>query len=107
MSEGSFSHVVAYFMSNVGNFVFCVINENEPAQTKRKGGNAQESIKLPNTFRPRHQRERRTHLKQLPHNHNFTRRKPKGQFHFPKLAKRLSKLKQSPRHACRNTQLQK
>ena len=29
---------------------------------KRKEGNSQESIQLPNTFRPRHKRERGTHL---------------------------------------------
>ena len=30
----------------------------------RKKGNDHESIQLPNTFRPRHQREKRMHLKQ-------------------------------------------
>ena len=41
----------------------------------------QESIQIPNTFRSRHQRERRrTHLKQRHHNQNTTSKKPKGQF---------------------------
>ena len=44
----------------------------------RKEGNGQESIQLPNTFRQRHQRERRTHLKQRHHNQNTSGRKPKG-----------------------------
>ena len=46
----------------------------------KKEGNDQESIQLPNTFRPRHLWERRTHLKQRHHNQNTTSRKPKGQF---------------------------
>ena len=46
----------------------------------RKKGNDKESIQLPNTFRPRRQRERRTHLKQRHNNQNTTSRKPKGQF---------------------------
>ena len=33
----------------------CILKEN------RKEGNCQELIQLPNTFRPRHQRESRTH----------------------------------------------
>ena len=49
----------------------------------RKEGNGHESIQLPNTFRSRHERERRTHLKQGHHNHNTTSRKPKEQFPFP------------------------
>ena len=52
----------------------------------RKEGYDQESIQLPNTFRLRHQRERRTHLKQRHHNQNTTCRKPGGQFLFPKNA---------------------
>ena len=52
----------------------------------RKEGNDQESIQLPNTFRPRHQMERRTHLKQRHHNQNTTSRKRQKdkQFHSPK-----------------------
>ena len=42
-------------------------------RTSRKEGNDQESIQLPNTFRPRHQRERRTHLKQRHHNQKAKR----------------------------------
>ena len=41
--------------------------------TNRKEGNDQESIQLPNTVRPRHKMERKTH------NQNSTSRKPKGQ----------------------------
>ena len=48
----------------------------------RKEGNDQKSIQLHSTFRPRHQRERRTHLKQRHHNQNISNRKPKGQFLF-------------------------
>ena len=44
-------------------------------------------------FRPRHQRERRAHLKQWHHNQNTTSRKPKGQFLSRKMAKQLSKIK--------------
>ena len=58
----------------------------------RKEGNDQESIQLHNTFRPRRQRGRRTHLKQGHNNQNTTSRKLKGQFLFQKLAKRLSKI---------------
>ena len=52
----------------------------------RKESNDQESIKLPNTFRPRHQRERRTHLKQR-HKENTTnqnKQKAKRTVFFPK-----------------------
>ena len=51
----------------------------------REEGNGQKSIQLPNPFRPRHQRERRRHLKQQHHNQNITRRKPKEQFLSPKI----------------------
>ena len=50
----------------------------------RKERNVQQSIQLPNTFRPRLQRERRTHLKQQHHNQNATSRKSKGQFRSQK-----------------------
>ena len=52
------------------------------AYHNRKEGNDQESIQLPNTFRQRYQRERRTHLKQRHHNQNTASRKAKGQFLF-------------------------
>ena len=71
---------------------------------ERTEGNDQESIQVPNTFRPRHQRERRTHLKQRHHNQNITSRKPKGQFISQKLAKRLSKIKPLPGHTCKGIQ---
>ena len=61
----------------------------------RKEGNDQESIRLPNTFRPRYQRGKRPHLKQQYHNQNSTSRKPKGQFLSQKLAERLSKMKKN------------
>ena len=68
--------------------------------SNRKEGNDQEPIQLPNIFRPRHQRERRTHLKQRHRNQNTTSRKPKGQFLSQKLAKRLSKIQITPGHTC-------
>ena len=43
----------------------------------RKEGNDKEPIQLPYTFRPRHQTERRTHLK---HNQNTSGIKPKGRY---------------------------
>ena len=46
----------------------------------KKEGNDHESIQSPNTFHPRHQRERWTHLMQRHNNQNTTSRKPKGQF---------------------------
>ena len=49
-------------------------------EAKWKEGNDQESKQLPNTFRPSHQKERRTHLKQRHRNENTTSRKPEGQF---------------------------
>ena len=67
-------------------------------------GNDQESIQLPNTFRPRHQRKNKTHLQQRHHNQNTANRKPKGQFLSHKLAKRLSKIKILPRHTCKDIQ---
>ena len=52
----------------------------------RKKGNGQESIQSPNTFRQRHQRERRTHLKQRYHNQNTTyKQKAKWTVSFPKI----------------------
>ena len=45
---------------------------------------------------PRHQRERRTHLKPRHYNQNTTSRKPKGQPLSQKLAKRLSQITISP-----------
>ena len=49
-------------------------------------------------FVPRHQRERRAHLKQRHHNQDTTRGKPRGQSVFSRiLAKRISKIKISPR----------
>ena len=47
--------------------------------------NALESIQSPNTFRPRHQRERRTHLKQRHYNQNTTKQKAKSS--FPKIGR--------------------
>ena len=51
--------------------------------------NEQESIQLPNTFRPWHQRERRNRLKQLHQNQNITSRKPKGQFLSQKIGQKV------------------
>ena len=51
----------------------------------RKEGNDQESIWLPNTFRPRHQTERSMHLKQRHHNQNTTNWKTKRRVSFPKI----------------------
>ena len=62
-------------------------------ETNRKEGNDQESVQLPDIFRPRHHRERRTHLKQRHHNLNITSRKLKVQLLLQKMAKRLSKNK--------------
>ena len=53
---------------------------------------------------PRQQRERRTHLKQWNHNQNSPSRKQKGQFLSQISAKRLSKIKISPWHTCKDTQ---
>ena len=39
---------------------------------------------------PRHQRERRTHLKQRHHNQNTTSKKPKGQFLSPKKSQKVA-----------------
>ena len=61
------------------------------ALENRKEGNDQKSIQLPNTLRPRHQRKRRTHLKQRHHNQNATSRKPVGKFLSQKLAKHYPK----------------
>ena len=60
-----------YFPS-ITTFVLTLLN--------RKEGNDQESIQSHNTFHPKHQRERRTHLMQRHNNQNTTSRKPKGQF---------------------------
>ena len=73
----------------------------------RKEGNDQESIQLPYKFQQRHQREIMTYWKQRHHNQNTTRRKPKGQFLSPKLAKRLSKIKNSPGRTCKDIKWQK
>ena len=56
----------------------------------RKEGNDQESIQLPYTFRPRQERERRTHLATAPQSNTISR-KPKGQFLTKKMAKRIPK----------------
>ena len=50
----------------------------------RKKGNDQESIQLPNTFRPRHQRERSMHLKQWYHNQTLQEKRQKDNY-FPKI----------------------
>ena len=71
----------------------CTLKRKAPFAINRKEGNDQESIQLPKTFCPRHQRERRMHLKQRHHNQNTTSRKPNGQFLSQKLDKRLSKIK--------------
>ena len=76
-------------------WVYVNNKEPEPKANKKKG-NDQKSIQLNNTFRQRHQRERRTHLKQQHHNQNTTSRKPKAQFLSQTLAKRLSKMKPLP-----------
>ena len=67
---------------------------------KEKGrhNHNQESIKLSNTFRLRHQLERMTYLKQRHYNQTSTSRQPKGQFLSQILAKWLSKIKLSPGH---------
>ena len=46
----------------------------------RKESNNQESKQLHDTLSPKHQRDKRTHLKQRHHKQNTTSRKPKGQF---------------------------
>ena len=58
----------------------CFLRFYHFTSTNRKEGNGQESIQLPNTFRPKHQKERSTHLKPRQHNQNTTSRKLKGQF---------------------------
>ena len=68
----------------------------------KKEGNDQVSIQLPNPFRPRNQRERRSCLKQLHHNQNTTRRKPNGQIISQILTKRLSKIEFSSGHRCKD-----
>ena len=74
----------------------------------RKEGNDQESIRFPNTFHSRHQKERRMHLRQWYHNQNTTSRKPKRQFLSHKLATWLSKIKIPPGHTYKdNSKLQK
>ena len=57
--------------------VYKIASASIANRLSRKEGNAQESIQLPYTFRPRHQGERRTHLKQRHHNKNTTSRKQK------------------------------
>ena len=74
----------------------------------RKEGNYQESIQLPNTFRPRHQRERRTHLKQQHRNQNTTSRKPKVQLLSQIIGQTAiqnkKKKNKSPGHTCKDIQ---
>ena len=61
--------------------LFLFENSTKVSKKDRKAGiRNQEWTQLPNTFRPRHQRERRAHLKQRRHSQNTTSRKPKGQF---------------------------
>ena len=69
----------------------------------RKEGNDQESIQLPNTFCPRHQRERKTHLKQRYRNKKTTSRKQKRQFLFQKVGQTAiqNKKKNSPGHTAK------
>ena len=74
----------------------------------KKEGNDQEMIQLSNTFRPRHKRERRTHLKQRHHKQTTTSRELKGHFLIIKiLAKWLSKINISSGHTCKDIQWQK
>ena len=73
------------FIFSVWKFDFLDVSKNE--------GNDQESIQLPHTSHPRHQRERNTNIKQLHHNENVASGKLKGQFLSHKMAKRLSKTK--------------
>ena len=51
----------------------------------RKEGNDQESIQLPKPFCPRHQRKRRTHLKQRHHNQNILQAESQKDSFFPKI----------------------
>ena len=46
--------IIQFFLGKAG--ILVLVNLN------RKEGNDQESIQLTNTFRPRHERKRRTHL---------------------------------------------
>ena len=70
------------------------------------------SWQLPNTFRPRQQRERRTHLKQRHHNRKHYRKKAKRTVSFPKnwpngyskKKKKKKKRKENPGHTCKDTQ---
>ena len=72
------------FRSNDFNYVWSAKRPESTGRPdtayKSKEGYDQESIKLPNIFRSKHQRERRTFLTQRHHNQNTTSRKPKGQF---------------------------
>ena len=83
-------------------FLFLLLHLFKESLENRKEHIDQESIQLPNTFRPRHQTERRTHLKQRHHNQNTTSRKPKGQFlsqkwpnGYPKKKKKKKKKKKN------------
>ena len=68
-------------MLDTGSKFYIIYNwSNVLVSVNRKEGNDQESIQLPKTFRPKHPRERRTHLKQQHHNQNITSRKTKGQY---------------------------
>ena len=64
----------------------------------RKDGNDQKSIQLPNTFHPRHQREKRTHLKATGPQSKHYKQKAKRTVSFPKIGNRLSKVKNLPGH---------
>ena len=59
----------------------------------RKEGNDQESVQLPNAFRPRHQRERRAYLKQWHHNQHY-RQKAKKAVSFQKIGRTAVQNKQ-------------
>ena len=66
------------------------VRVGNPTVYIEKEGNDQGLIQLPNTLRPRHQRERRTHLQQRHHNQNTTGRKPTApqSKHYKQKAKR-------------------
>ena len=90
--NGSFFHSEAQMVitSTLINFIFSPYGINISPELeqingvamakvlKGKEGNDQESIQLPNTFHSKHQRGRRTFLKQRHHNQNITSRKPNG-----------------------------
>ena len=70
----------------------------------RKEGNDQESIQLPNTFCPRQQKGKKDPLKATAPQSKHYKQKAKGRFLSRKLAKRLSKIKISPGHTCKDIQ---